>query len=196
MSDTLVYPIGDKLYFNLTNKCTNACDFCIRNGREGMGNGSLWLKEEHTTAEYLALLPKKGAFREVVFCGFGEPIMRLDALLTIGRALRERGIPVRINTNGQGNLIYGRNIAPDLATAVDIASVSLNAPSAAGYDAICHSTFGQAAFDGLLAFTRDCVAAKINTVLTVVDTIGEEQIALCRKIAEQVGAKLRVRNYE
>ena len=194
--DTLVYPIGNKLYINLTNACTNACEFCIRNGREGMGSGSLWLEKEHSTEEYLALMPQRGEYAEVVFCGFGEPILRLDTLLALGTELRKRGIPVRLNTNGQGSLIYQRNIAPALSAAVDTVSISLNAPTAEEYDALCHSSFGTAAFEGLLSFAEECKRAGMRTVLSVVDTIGEAKIAACRKITDRLGVELRVRVFE
>ena len=112
---------GEKrgVYVNLTNQCTCACTFCLRSLKEMAEEHSLWLKKEpsadEVTAELSALPWEK--VEEIVFCGFGEPTMRLDVLLEILRWIRaeHRGIKTRLNTNGLSDLFHGRDTAPDVA---------------------------------------------------------------------------------
>ena len=98
----------------------------------------------------------------------------------------------RLNTNGHGNLINGRNIAPELKGAIDRMNISLNAPDEEDYVTVCRPTL-DGAFDATIGFARDCKAAEINCWFSVVDCIGEAQIARCRAIAESVGIPLRIR---
>lgn len=191
--DTYVYRLGDALYVNLTNRCTNRCDFCIRNTHEGMGEYNLWLEREPTVEEVLQQIGDPTQYSEIVFCGFGEPMLRLKELIEIAREVKKKGGKVRINTNGQANLYYGRNVVPLLEGLVDVISISLNAPTAEQYDAICHSNYGKKAFEGVLEFARECVKVIPTVVLSVVDVLSSEDIEKCRNIAQGIGAQLRVR---
>ena len=67
-------------------------------------------------------------FREFIWCGFGEPTFRLDLMLEAAPWLRSRGARIRLNTNGHACMIHGRDVLPDLSTAVDAISISMNAP--------------------------------------------------------------------
>ena len=136
-----------------------------------------------------------GRYKEYVFCGFGEPTMRLDALVEIGKELKARGATVRLNTNGQAELICGRDVSAELAQAVDKINVSLNDSDAADYVKLCRPRWGEKAFYALQEFAKHCAARGINTWFSVVDVIGEEKIAACRRIAETCGVALRVREY-
>ena len=109
--------------------------------------------------------------------------------------MKDQGGRVRINTNGLGSRENGRNIAPELAPVTDVVSISLNQSSAEKYDAVCHSKYGKEAYEIMLQFARDCVAAGMETVMTVVDVIPKEDIERCRAIVEATGARLRVREY-
>ena len=209
--NTYVYEFESKLYINLTNRCTNACVFCVRNGNQGVGRHNLWLDKEPTAAEVIEDLKRMRfwEYDEVVFCGFGEPTFKLDEILEIGQFLKRiplnGGVPgifpqgsakggvVRLNTNGHGNLIHGRDITGELARAVDAVSISLNASTAKGHQEICNSEYGEKAFDAMLEFTRLCVPKFKRTVLSVVDTIGKDEIERCRKVCETTGAEFRVR---
>jgi len=46
--DTITYQIGNGVYINLTNKCSNDCVFCERNRISGVEGYYLWLKNEPT----------------------------------------------------------------------------------------------------------------------------------------------------
>lgn len=194
--DTYVYRLKDALYINLTNQCTNSCDFCIRIGSEGMEDYKLWLKSEPTAQQVIDQMGDVRQYSEVVFCGFGEPTMKLEELKEIAKKVKEDGVKVRINTNGHANLYHGRNVVPELAGLIDVMSISLNAPTAEEYDKICRSRYGLKAFDGMLDFARECVGVIPEVILSVVDVISPEDIEKCRAIAEQVGAKFRVRAKE
>lgn len=192
--DTYVYQVGGKNYINLTNRCNNACDFCIRQNKVGIPGFSLWLEKEPEAEEVIAQLDAAGR-GDVVFCGYGEPTLRLDVLKEVAAYVKSYGGKVRVNTNGLANREYGRDVVPELENLVDVMSISLNEASAEKYDAVCHSIYGPAAFDEMLDFARRCVGTRMDTVLSVVDVISPEDIAVCREIAEKVGARLRVREY-
>lgn len=192
--DTYVYQVGGKNYINLTNRCNNACDFCIRQNKVGIPGFSLWLEKEPEAGEVIAQLDAAGR-GDVVFCGYGEPTLRLDVLKEVAAYVKSYGGKVRVNTNGLANREYGRDVVPELENLVDVMSISLNEASAEKYDAVCHSIYGPAAFDEMLDFARRCAGTRMDTVLSVVDVISPEDIAVCQEIAEKVGARLRVREY-
>lgn len=195
MSDTLIYRIGGAIYINLTNKCTNNCTFCLRETHDGVENYHLWLKKDPEASEIIEALEKEADVSEAVFCGLGEPSMRLEVMLDVARYLKTRGSHVRLNTNGQGSAYAGRDITPELKGLIDTVSISLNASDAVKYDAICKSIYGEEGFDHMLDFAKSCLTQGIETILSVVDLIGEEEIAKCQKIAQDAGAKLRIRHY-
>ncbi len=193
--ENFVYFLDGKPYINLTNRCSNACTFCVRNGKDSYFGNELWLSREPSEEEILAGLGDPKQYPEVVFCGFGEPTYRLDTLVAVGSEIRKRGGRVRLNTNGQADLINGYPTAPKLKTAVDFINVSLNEASAEKYQAVCRSAFGEKAYDALIAFAVSCKNEGIETCFSVVDCIGKEDVDRCREIADRAGIPLRVRKF-
>ena len=196
MSNAYVYEFGDSLYLNLTNRCPNNCGFCLRSFKEGVNGNKLWLEKEPTFDELIESIShfELSKYNSVVFCGFGEPTCNLDMMSKIGPYLKERGCTVRLNTNGLANLINNRDdVAKLIAPYVDSVSISLNASTPEGYDEICRSVYGKDAFYAMLAFAKNCVQQGIDTMMSVVDCIGEDEIAACAKIVKSTGAKFRVR---
>lgn len=194
--ENFTYELGENLYINLTSKCTNDCTFCVRNEKSDYFGHKLWLSREPSAEEVIARLPEDiSAYREYVFCGFGEPTLKLPVLEEIAREIRRRGGTTRINTNGQANMIWKRDVSGELAQCIDKLNVSLNEATAQAYAALCRPAFGEAAFYGLQDFAEKCVQRGIETWFSVVDIIGEEKIALCRGIAEKCGAALKVRPF-
>ena len=202
---TITYEYEDALYVNLTNKCNCACEFCLRQGR-AQGSiyteDSLWLEREPTREEALDSFLGRDvcSYREIVFCGYGEPTYRLDDLLWLVDQLKERFgdklPPVRINTNGHANLINGRDVCPELYGRIDTVSISLNATNAADYVALCHPVQGEAAWQAMRDFAWESTAYVPNVVLTIVDKDKTpEEIERCKQIAEGLGVKLRVRSF-
>ena len=192
--DTIAYELDGKLYINLTNRCSNDCSFCVRNGKESYFGNKLWLSKEPTSEEVIAAIPPMD-YDEVVFCGFGEPTFRIKEIIEVGAELKKRGYIVRLDTNGQGNLINGRDITEDLAKAVDKVNVSLNECNAEKYFDICRPVFGEDAFDELIDFAEKCKERGLYVTFSVVDVIGEEDIEKCKEIADKAGIPLRVREY-
>ncbi len=194
---TISYCEGSGLYINLTNRCTNDCAFCVRNIQDSVGDaGSLWLDREPTYEEVVADLEKRdfSKYSEVVFCGYGEPMMCLDILLQVAAYLRKKTtLPIRINTNGHANLIYGEDVTPRLEGLIDVVSISLNSATAEGYDQLCQPIFGIEAYEGLLDFAARAKQHVERVFLSVVDVLPPEEIEICRKRAADVGVELRVR---
>lgn len=198
---TILYEVHDNLYVNLTNRCPCACTFCLRQTRESMEeSGPLWLEHTPSLEEVLAEFEKfdLSRYREVVFCGFGEPTEALEVLLATARYVKEQyGKPIRINTNGLGNLVNGRDIAPLFEGLIDTVSISLNTPDAEKYHALVRSKFGEQSFDAMLSFAKECRQYVPHVVMTTVATTltGEEE-ARCRAICEELGVTYRIRPWE
>ena len=197
---TLVYEVGDGLYVNLTNRCPCACTFCLRRSGDSVGGAdSLWLERELTFEEVMAAFEAFDVqrYREVVFCGYGEPTEAFDLLVRVAQAVKERyGKPIRVNTNGQGSLINGRDIAPELAGVVDSVSISLNSPDAARYQQIVRSRYGEGAFGGMLDFAHEAAHYVPEVTLTTVETtLTPEEEDRCRAICDELGVRYRIREW-
>lgn len=196
---TITYEVGDSLYINMTNSCSNQCTFCIRqNGDGAYGSDSLWLEREPTKEEVLADLEKRNLTRydAIVFCGYGEPLSRLYDVLWVCKKLRTlTKLPIRVNTNGLANLMYNEDVTPLLQGLVDVVSISLNASNAESYDRLCHPKWGEQAYYAVLQFIRECRRKHLKVVATVVDVISPEEIEACRKLAQDMGVEYRVRHY-
>lgn len=200
-SMTILYEVHDNLYVNLTNKCPCACTFCLRQTRERMENsGPLWLEHTPTLEEVLAEFPKfdMSKYNEVVFCGFGEPTEALEVLLETARFIKEKyRKPIRLNTNGLGSLVWGKNIAPLLEGLIDTVSISLNTPDPERYFALVRPKFGERSFEGMLDFAKEAGKYVPHVVMTTVDTtLTKEEEARCRQICRELGASYRIRPWE
>ena len=200
---TITYQVRDAIYVNLTNRCPCACTFCLRSNGPGVyGSDSLWLEREPTVEEVEESLSKWDLprFREVVFCGYGEPTERLDALLAVAEWLKARdaSVRVRVNTNGLSDLVNSKPTAALFAGKVDCLSISLNTDDPEEYLAVCRPKFGRDAYPALLRFTKEAAACVPEVVMTVVGepVTSPEKQARCRALAEGLGARLRVRQYE
>ena len=197
----ITYIVEGKLYVNITNRCSNRCEFCIRNNGDGAyGSDSLWLEREPSREEILKSVFSYDltVFPELVFCGYGEPSYRLDDAVYVAKRVKEKypEIKIRINTNGQSDLILDRKTAPDYEGAFDIVSISLNTPSAEKYQKLCHCIYGEEAFEAILRFA-DEVKHYVPLVLfsAVKETLNFEEIEQCGRICERLGVTLRLRDY-
>ena len=197
--DTYVYALDGNLYINLTNKCCNGCEFCVRNERSTYYGHSLWLRHGDPTAQQvISAIEAQGdltAFQEFVFCGFGEPTYRMEELRAVCDYLKQKGLKTRLNTNGQGNLVNKRDILPDLKGRVDMINVSLNAPDAESYKKLCRPMFGEAGFAGMIDFAKTAKRMGIPCRFSVVDCIGEDNLAACKKLSQDTNVPLYIRSY-
>ena len=201
MGMNITYEVDSGLYVNVTNRCSNSCEFCIRgNGDGAYGSDTLWLTREPTLDEIKADVDSRdlSKYSEVVFCGYGEPSYRLNDIREVALYIKEKmpGMRVRINTNGHSDLIWQKNTAPDYEGAFDTVSISLNTPTAEKYQKICHSIYGESSFDALLSFAGRVKNYVPSVQLSAVkETLTEEEIELCRKISIDLGVTLRLRDY-
>lgn len=195
---TIFYQYGDKLYVNITNRCHCNCIFCTRK-RGSLGDvDSLWLEQEPALDEIITAFEKlrKKDYPAVVFCGYGEPLERLDLVLDTCKYLRGvSDMKIRINTNGLSDLINGKPTAHLLKGLVDAVSISLNAANAKEYVRVSKPSFGEPAFDAMLKFASDCKQFVPQVAFSLVDIISPEEIASCQRLADEMGIPLRVRKY-
>lgn len=197
----ILYKVHNNLYVNLTNKCPCACTFCLRQNMDHVGESkNLWLEREPSAEEVIAEFAKfdMSRFNEVVFCGFGEPTEAFEVLKKVAAFVKETyHMPIRLNTNGLGNLVNGRDITPEMEGLIDTVSISLNTPNADRYHELVRSKFGDKSFDTMLDFARSSTKYVTNVVMTTVDTtITKEEEEECRRICDSIGAKYRIRPWE
>jgi TatD DNase family protein len=190
----IVYKIRDSLYLNITNRCTNKCSFCIRYQSDFVKGHNLRLEREPTEKEIESAIGDPSRYSEVVFCGYGEPLLRLDVVKSVAAWVKQHGGRVRVNTNGHGNLINKRNILPELKGIVDSVSVSLDAADEETYNRICGPAFTNA-FAGVISFISDACNYIPDVQATVIEMEGID-IERCRQITDALGVKLRVRKLD
>ena len=195
----IAYPLKGNIYVNVTGRCTNDCIFCPRNrfGRYIFGH-NLALEEDPTSeemADSVRELAEGGSYGEIVFCGYGEPVCRLKEMVDAARELGKLGLPRRLDTNGQGNLIHKRDITPELEEVFERISISLNAPDRDSYVRFCRPDFGGRAFDALLEFIGRAAKSRMECTVTAVDYPGVD-IEACRELVRPIdGASFRVRRH-
>lgn len=197
----ILYEVHDNLYVNMTNKCPCSCVFCLRQTKEEMNHsGSLWLEREPSVEEVTAEFSKfdMEKYREVVFCGFGEPTERLEDVLLVADFVKKNyHKTIRINTNGLSDLIYGKDTAPMFQGLIDIVSISLNTPNKERYLELTRSRFGIESFDAMLRFAENVKNYVDQVVLTTVSTtLTAQEEEECRRICESIHVTYRIRAFE
>jgi len=197
-SPSVVYWLGNSLYLNITNRCPNNCYFCFRKFKDGINGFNLKLIKEPSSNEVIKKLQEvinRKNWSEVVFCGFGEPLERLNCILEVTRWIKKySGRIVRIDTNGQGYLLNKeREVVKELKEAgVDKISVSLNAHEKETYNRVCKPAF-ENAFENVLEFIEKA-RGKFDMEITTV-TIPEVSVTKVREIARKLGVGFRIREY-
>lgn len=190
----IAYRIRNSLYLNITNRCTNNCTFCTKFQDFKVKGHQLKLDHEPDVQEIIDAIGDPREYEEVVFCGYGEPLLRLDCVIEVARWLRQHGVKVRINTDGQANLVHGRNVLPELKGLVDSISVSLNASSAEEYQRLCHSKYAAEGYEAVKTFIHEAGKYIPNVTASAVTVPGVD-IDACAKLATELGAEFRKRIY-
>ena len=189
------YKIRNSLYLNITNRCTNECFFCTRISDPWVQGYNLRLEGEPSAEDIIKEIGDPKVYDEVVFCGYGEPTLRLNIIKEVSKKIKELGGKIRLNTNGHGNLINKRNILPELKGIIDTISISLNAEDNEKYNKICHPIFKNGTYEAVKEFIREAKKYIPEVVATIVDVpeVDEEK---CKEIAEkELGVKFRERRY-
>lgn len=194
---TVTYKIRHSLYVNLTTRCTADCVFCARLHDPVVSGYYLGLKEEEepSAEEIIAEIGDPTPYDEIVFCGYGEPTLRLDVIKAVAKEIKAKGGRTRLDTIGHANLIAQRNVVPELVGLIDHVSISLNAADPIKYEKLCRTEFPGEAFTGMLEFAREAVKLLPKVTLSVV-RVPNLDIEACRRLAEDVGATFRIREYD
>jgi TatD DNase family protein len=193
-SSKIAYEIRDCLYLNITNECTNNCYFCIRAQTSFVKGHNLKLDKDPTVEEILRSIGDVKRYREIVFCGYGEPTAKLDTVKAVCRELKKKGTAIRLVTNGHGDLINKRPIAKELVGLVDSVSVSLNTDTEDIYNKVCKPEFGNITYKAVMKFVKDCVTNGIKAEVTCLNLPGVD-LEKCSAIAGSLGASFRARTY-
>ena len=191
----ITYKIRNSLYLNITNRCTNQCYFCARTTEPWVQGYNLRLEKEPSAEDIIKEIGDPKVYDEVVFCGYGEPTLRLNIIKEVSKKIKEIGGKIRLNTNGHGNLINKRNILPELKGIIDTISISLNAEDNEKYNKICHPIFKNGTYEAVKEFIMEAKKYIPEVVATIVDVpeVDEEK---CKEIAEkELGVKFRERRY-
>ena len=199
MSNILVYELEKKIYINLTNRCTNDCIFCLRKDKDDVCGQQLWLDtEDFTSDDVIEQLQNFELSSEVIFCGYGEPLLKFEILRQVAKYIKENypEIKIRVNTNGHANYVYKNNVVSELVGLVDEFSVSLNGESSEEYDELSQPKF-DGAYEEVKKFIKCSSDAGIKTVASIVDGYKGRRLNIekCREIANELGAELRVREW-
>lgn len=201
--ENFLYFLDNKPYINMTNACTNSCVFCIRNQKDDVQGANLWFDKDNVTSEIVISQIKDNVDKvlkagEIVFCGYGEPLIKIKEVIEICKYLKTNypNLKIRINTNGHANAIHKRNVAEELKPFVDTISISLNAENEEKYNKISNPKIDNA-YEEVKRFIRACVEARIYTIASVVDEVPNYpvDIARCEVIAKSLGAKFRAREF-
>lgn len=202
MANILVYTLDGKIYINLTNRCTNDCIFCLRKDKNDVKGQELWLDNENSTAkdviEQLEKIYAQTPSKEIIFCGYGEPMMKLDVLKEVAKYIKNNypESKIRVNTNGHANFVYKRNVVPELKGLIDEFSVSLNGATKEEYNELSQPKFDEA-YEEMKKFIKYCADENISVVASVVEGYKGRHLDLekCEQIANDLGAKFRVREW-
>ncbi len=190
----LAYQIERRRYLNITDRCTLRCGFCPkhRDGGPRVHGYDLRLRRRPDTGELIAAVGEPAKYRELVFCGFGEPTLRLRPLLDIADYVQAHGGRVRLNTDGLANLVHKRNILPQLAGRIDALSVSMNTQNESLYRRHCRPTL-TGSWDAMQDFLSRSPEYITDVTATAIDGLAGVEIAACRELAERLGVKFRRR---
>ncbi|MBF0445221.1 MAG: YchF/TatD family DNA exonuclease [Magnetococcales bacterium] len=192
--EILAYPIGKGLYINLTKGCTLHCEFCPKWSQPVVHDYDLTLKHNPSAQEIIQAMGDFSSYEEIVFCGYGEPTLRLEVLLQVAGEVKKRGRQkVRINTDGLANCVYRKDITPRFKGLIDAISISLNAQDEVTYNRHCQPAMKNS-YPAMLEFISMVKAHVPDVTATAVDGLEGVDIEACRQIAEEkLGVKFRRR---
>jgi len=196
MKQQIAYPIRNSLYLSITDRCTLVCDFCPKtHGDHHVQGYDLTMDHRPGIEEILQSLPDLKPYDEIVFCGFGEPTLRLKTLLAVASEIKKQGKKVRLNTDGLGNLVNKHNILPKLGAVIDSVSISLNAQNEQVYNQHCQPQL-PGSYQAMLEFIRQAPDYIDDVTVTAIKGLEGVDITACQQLAEELGVKFRQRELD
>lgn len=188
------YKLRNSLYINLTIRCNADCVFCDRKGEAVIKGNNLRIEREPSAEEVIKEIGDPTKYDDIVFCGYGEPTIRLDAIKQISRWVKDRGGKTRVNTDGHGNLINKRNIVPELVGLIDAISISLNSPDPHQYGELMQVD-GEVYFRAMIDFAKECVLHIPQVTMTIVDVPEIDKEKARHLVEKEVGATFHIRPF-
>ncbi len=193
MTQTISYRIEERLYLSITDRCTLVCGFCPKTlGQPEVKGYDLRMEQRPSVAEIIASIGDPADYPEVVFCGFGEPTIRLKVLLEVAAFVQSKGGRVRVNTDGLANLVHKRNVLPELGRCVDALSVSMNVQNRRLYERHCQPAL-PGAWEGMLDFLTQAPRYVDEVTATALDGLDGVDIEACARLAARCGVRFRRR---
>lgn len=197
IDDTYFYAVEDRLYINLTDRCSLDCGFCPKT-RDDYELHEYNLRLQHLPGldELMAAIPSLPLYSEVIFCGFGEPTLRLNILLLLADFIKQNSdVKIRLNTDGLGSLVNKRNIVPELAKHIDAVSVSMNAQDESVYIQHCRPAI-TGSYSAMIDFLKQAKQHIPQVTATAINGLEGVDINLCKQLAEKLGVRFRVRELD
>ena len=193
MPQTIAYRIDNRLYLSITDRCTLDCAFCPKTREDyHVRDYDLTMDHRPEVQEIIAAIGDPAQYDEVVFCGYGEPTLRLKVLLQVAAYIKEHGGRVRVNTDGLVNLVHKDDMLPEMGKVVDSLSVSLNAQDEDTYERHCRPNL-PGSYQALLEFLKRAPRYIPEVTATAIDGLEGVDIAACRRLAESLGVRFRKR---
>lgn len=188
------YKLRNSLYLNITIRCNADCVFCDRKGEAIIKGYNLRIEKEPTTSDIIQAIGDPKHYDEIVFCGYGEPTIRLDVIKEVSTWVKNQGGKVRLNTDGHGNIINHRNIVPELVGLVNAVSISLNSTVPKQYGALMRID-GEIFFPAMVDFAKECVRHNIDVTMTIVDLDEVDEAKARIFVEKEIGAKFKNRPF-
>ncbi len=197
INQTLVYEIRDSLYLNVSDRCTLACKFCPKTHSNDyqLYDNNLRLEHLPSSEEVISVIKNPASYREIVFCGFGEPTLRLNVVLEIANYIKQHQGNVRLNTDGLVNHVHKRNVLPEMKGLIDTISVSLNAQNEQRYNQHCQPAMTNS-FEAMLLFLKTATTYIPTVFATAIDGLDGVDIEACKRLADDCGAVFRSRKLD
>lgn len=191
---SFTYQIGQSLYVNVTNRCNADCIFCDRKGEAIINGYNLKMqKNQEPEAEvYINEIGDPTRFKEIVFCGYGEPTIRWDIVKKVAKYVKDNNGKTRMNTDGHGSFINKRDITPELKDLIDTVSISLNSTDAEQYAKLMR--VDPALHEEMLKFAKDA-KNYTNVVMSIVGLNEIDKEAAKKFVIEEIGVDFREREY-
>jgi TatD DNase family protein len=194
LKPTYTYQIGESLYINVTNRCNADCVFCDRKGAATIKGYNLKMgkSQEPPAGEYNKEIGDPKRFKEIVFCGYGEPTIRWEVVKQVAKYVKDNGGKTRLNTDGHGNVINKRDITPEMKGLIDSVSISLNSISSEQYAKIMR--VDPAMHSEMIDFAKK--AKRYTHVIMSIVGIDEVDSEAAKKfVTEEMGVDFREREY-